>query len=444
MASPKEHLLKAIELQPDFPDARYQLARMYARDDQIPEAIDQLETLLHAHPDHTDAREFLAEVHLQHAQYGQAKQHLESILENDPRNPDAHYQLAKAALETNHPHDAVYHFEKVLQQDPDHLESYYQLALLHDSPEDFAKARSYFETTIDFEPSHIGGHFHLGMHLRHGARYNQTGSLTYGGYDEEARHEFEATLRLDPKHSGALAELGQIQAESGEKKGALANLTKALDLDSSRVDIWLSVAKLQEGQEAFSTLKDALKIHPKHPTLHLRLAELAKLTQDPAVAKVHFLRTIDNAIEQVQELKEKANDHLTQNQFFLARKVEEEIGEFNTQRSEAHYNLALFHAENEEFEEFRKHLDEGILANAHHAGILHQLAIDEARSDNNDLAIEHLRKSVEIEIQNPEAHFLLGKLLEKKGDIQMSQNHYLITLDLDPNNAEAKTRIIPT
>lgn len=443
MASPKEHLLKAIELQPDFPDARYQLAKMYARDDEIPEAIDQLETLLQDHPDHLEARDFLAEVHLQHAQYDRAKKHLESILENDPRNPDAHLQLARAAIETDQPHDAIYHFEKVLQQDPDQIEAYFQLGMLHNSPEDFAKARSYFETTIDFDTSHVEGHYQLGMLLCHGFHYDHTGSLQNGGYDEEARNLFEETLELEPKHKEALAELGLLEATFGEIQKAKSTLNKALKLDPSRIDAWLKLAEICD-EETLKTLQNALQHHPDHPTLHLHLAEEFLQSKKKKEAIEHFGKVLETSLLHTKKLKEQADEHLVHNQFFEARKIDEEIQEFAQQRSEAHYQLAMLDLENEDVEQARKHLDEGIRANPQHPGILHQLAIDEARSENNDLAIEHLRKSVEIEIQNPDAHFLLGKLLEKKGDIQMSQNHYLITLDLAPNHAEAKSKIIPT
>jgi tetratricopeptide (TPR) repeat protein len=443
MASPKEHLLKAIEFEPDFPDARYQLARMYAKDDEIPEAIDQLETLLLSHPDHLEARDFLAELHLQHAQYDRAKKHLESILENDPRNPTAHLQLAKAALETNQPHDAIYHFEKVLQQDPDQIEAYFQLGLLHNSPEDFAKARSYFETTIDFDPSHAEGHYQLGMLLCHGYHYDHTGSLLQGGYDEDARKLFKETLKLKPDHPQALAELGLLEADF-EEVSATKTLKSALQLDPTRVDVWLKLAQISEGKETLETLDKALEHHPENPALHLQLAQESLKLKRIEAAIGHFQRTIHTALRQFTLLKEKANEHLSQNQFFEARRIEEEIHEFSNHRAEAHYQIARINQKNEEWEKARTHLEEGIRANPHHWGILHQIAIDEARSGNDELAIEHLRKSVEIEIQNPDAHYLLGQLLEKKGDIQMSQNHYLITLDLDPNHAEAQSRIIPT
>ena len=444
MASAKEHLLKAIELQPDYVDARYQLALMYSREEDLPKAIEQLETLLKTQSDHTAALELLAQLHLQHAEFSQAKSSLEHILENDPRNPDAHYQLGIAALETNQPHDAIYHFEKTLQQDPDYLDAYFQLGLLHDSPEDFTKARSYFETTIDFDPTHIGGHFHLGLLLRHGNRYDQTGNLLHGGYDEEARKEFEATLRLNPKHAEAMAELGQIQAENKEPVLAIQTLSNALKLDPSRIGAWLTLAKLQPVEDAEKTLQQALQVHPHHPTLHIRAAELALSRKSTLKAEKHFQLTIEKVLLQNQELREKANDLLAQNHFIQARKIERDITRFNNHRAEAHYQLSLLAKQKENTEHARKHLDEGIIANPHHPGILHQLAINENQNENNELAIELLRKSVEIEIQNHEAHFLLAKLLEKKGDIEMAQNHYLITLDLQPNHPEAKARIIPT
>ena len=443
MGGPKEHLLKAIELQPDFTDARYQLALVLEHEGDIPAAISQLETLLQTDPGHADALKLLSRLEASHGAIGQAQSHLESILENDPRNSDAHFQLAMTALQANHPHDAIYHFEKTLQQDPDRLEAYFQLGLLHDAPEDFGKARSYFETTVDYEPTHVLGHYHLGLHLVHGKRYNHTGNLMQGGFEEEARRAFEATIQLDSAHPGAHAELGQIQAKTGEKEAAIQNLQKSLRLDPSRVDAWLALEELQPPSEALETIRGAVVEHPGHPTIHLRAAQLSQEAKDTERALHHFRQAIDVSLKRTKELKEMASDLLGKNQFAKARDAEAEVDQFNRHRAEAHYQLSLYEQSQEEGEKARQHLDDGISANPNHPRILHSLAQIEAADDHAGLAIEYLRKSVEIDIHNPAAHFLLGTLLEEKGDFEMSQNHYLITLDLDPGHKEAKSRIIP-
>lgn len=443
MGSPKEHLLKAIELQPDFTDARYQLALVMEREGDYPGSISQLEDLLQIDPSHADALQMLSRLEASHGAITQAQSHLQSILENDPRNPDAHFQLAMTALKANQPHDAIYHFEKTLQQDPDRLEAYFQLGLLHNAPEDFDKARSYFETTVDYEPTHKLGHYHLGLHLVHGKRYNHTGNLMQGGFEEEARNAFEATIQLDPDHSGAFAELGQIQAKFGEKEPAIQSLQKALKLDPSSAEAWLALEGLQPPTEALETIRGAVAEHPGHPTIHLRAAQLYQVAKDTERALHHFRQTIDTSTKQSKELQGVATELLGKNQFAKARDIESEIDKYNQHRAESHYQLSLFYGQQEETGKSRKHLEDGISCAPNHPGILHSLAILEAGDDHTELAIEYLRKSVEIDIHNPEAHFLLATLLEGKGDIEMSQNHYLITLDLYPGHKEAQARIIP-
>jgi tetratricopeptide (TPR) repeat protein len=443
MGSPKEHLLKAVELQPDFSDARYQLAILLEREGDIPAAVSQLEALLQHDPSHPEALKFLSSLSASHGELGAAKAHLEAILENDPRNPDAHFHLAMTSLQANHPHDAVYHFEKTLQQDPDRLEAYFQLGLLHDAPEDFAKARSYFETTVDYEPSHIQGHYHLGLLLQHGKRYNHTGTLMQGGFESEAKKEFEKVINLDPKHAGAHAELGLIQAKSGEPQFAIRNLKEAIRLDSSRIDAWLALVTLLPPAEALSAAKDAVTKHPGHPTLHLRAAQLSAKAKDTERMLHHYRKTIETAKARIPELRDIATDLLSKNQFAKARDADSEIEEYNRCQSEAHFQLALYYEYHNDPEKSRQHLEDGISANPSHYAILHSLAILEEADNNPELAIEYLQKSVEIEIDNPAAHFLLATLLEEKGDIQMAQNHYLITLDLDPGHKGALSRIIP-
>jgi tetratricopeptide (TPR) repeat protein len=438
VATPKEHLLKAIELDPGFADAHYQLALLLVNEGNAL-ASEHFCKVLDIDADHVAARFQLAILQVGIGHVDEARDHFETLLVNDPRDAQAHYQLGLLALGQGNSHDAIYHFEKTSSLDPDNADAHYRLGLLHDTPEEFDKTRFLFQTAIDYDPSHTEAHFNLGLHLRRARRYDNSGNLMDGGMDSEARSFFETTLRLDHSHAAAHEELGSLLAKTGEDQLAIQSFTAAIRHDPNRINAYLGLAALYESKDAIRTCAKALEQDPQHPAVHLRKAQFHMAKQDTTAAKDHYLQAADHAVEQIQNLKDEALKAIAENRFIPARKKEDLATEFSSHRAEALFQLGLLI--NTNLVQARQHFESALAADSLHSGAHHHIAIIHHEEGDDESAIESLRRSVEIEIENPEAHFLLAELLQVKGDDKMARNHYLITLDLDPGHSEAKRNL---
>lgn len=436
MPSPKEHLLKAIELDPGFADAWYQLALILLREGVREQAAEHLSKVLELDADHASARLRLATLQTELGQPGPARAQFEILLENDPRNARAHYHLGLLALQLGNSHDALYHLEKTSSLNPDNADAHYRLGLLHDSPEDFEKARFYLQSTVDFDPTHVEGHFQLGLHLRRGRRYDESGNLVNGGFDIEAREWFETAIRLDPSHAAAHEELARLFAKTGETGAAQDSFTSSIQNAPSRITAYLGLASLQAPDVAIQTCAEALNQDAAHPAVHLRKALFHLANKETSDARHHFEQAAENAIERIRVFKDEALEALTENRFIPSRKKEKQATELSGHRAEALFQLGLL--AKDDASQRRQHFEAALAIDSQHPGVHHQLAILQHEAGDNEAAIESLRKSVEIEIQNPDAHFLLAGFLLAEGDQEMARNHYLITLDLASDHKGAK------
>ena len=96
---------------------------------------------------------------------------------------------------------------------------------------------------------------------------------------EEARFYLRKllSLELDPKEKARVYYLlGEVHFSLGEEEKAESFLKRAISLDSSQVDYFLSLAKLYEEKEephkALKTYKEARILHPEDPKLWKALA----------------------------------------------------------------------------------------------------------------------------------------------------------------------------
>jgi cytochrome c-type biogenesis protein CcmH/NrfG len=103
-------------------------------------------------------------------------------------------------------------------------------------------------------------------------------SSTTPAVKNEAEKEYHAALIADPSDERAECRLGEIDAQKGNSSKAIAEFSKAVELQPSDADAKLGLAKelitMQQPDKAQSLLEDAIRLEPTNPAAHYRLALL--------------------------------------------------------------------------------------------------------------------------------------------------------------------------
>jgi tetratricopeptide (TPR) repeat protein len=130
-------------------------------------------------------------------------------------------------------------------------------------------AEKEYRGIIAHDPSFPGIHFRLGRLLL--SKPNPPPSVA-----EEAKHEFEQELALDPANAGAEYVLGELARQDQQWDEAIKHFSRASKLDSHFAEAFLglgvSLIAEKHYADAVAPLETAVKLEPINPDAHYNLA----------------------------------------------------------------------------------------------------------------------------------------------------------------------------
>ncbi len=134
-----------------------------------------------------------------------------------------------------------------------------------------AEAIENFRVAIKIDPQRPGPHYEL-------AEVLNASAATRG----EAESEYKKALALNPFDEASECRLGDLAAQEGDTKAAIARYTRAVELrpDDAQATLGLAKALMSMGQmeKAEPLLKRAIQIDPTSAVAHFRLSTLYRLT----------------------------------------------------------------------------------------------------------------------------------------------------------------------
>jgi tetratricopeptide (TPR) repeat protein len=136
------------------------------------------------------------------------------------------------------------------------------------------KAMAEYRKVLSLNPRAAGVHYELGMLLLDGPREPDT--------LQQARHEFEEDLRINPGDAEAAYQLGEMAFEARQWNGAIQYFREAIRISPAIVDarVGLGKALISAGRpgEAVPPLKEAIRLQPRNAEAHYRLSFAYRLT----------------------------------------------------------------------------------------------------------------------------------------------------------------------
>jgi Flp pilus assembly protein TadD/mono/diheme cytochrome c family protein len=218
------------------------------------------------HPEACNARFDLAQLDLKHDQVNVAEQQLHIMLAQCPPDAGTHSALGVALAKENKFEAAQAEFHKALEISPDDFTALYNLgdmALQINQPQ---QAISYLMNAAKERPSDMDTHEQLAN------AYAQSGQFG------EAVQQLRNAIKLMPDNPDLHALLSQTLAATGQLQEAILEQKAALHLRVSDADGWnnLGVLEAQAGKttEAREDFQHALQIAPDHSEARANLNRL--------------------------------------------------------------------------------------------------------------------------------------------------------------------------
>jgi len=306
---------KVIELQPDQPMHKFNLASLLWDDGRQAAAIDMVAELLAKDPANEDMRETAARFYLSKNQLLEAAKVLEAGIEKEPKSFKLRLLLGEVYLNQNQPRKAVDTLEACLKlsndpANPGIIQAKTLLARVHMLMRQTDKAEAYVNEVIKDNPRSIESHLTKGdIFLVKGDGVNAAaefrtvvseqpqfipGYLRLAGahvLNQEldlAVSVLQNALRVDPKSKEVLQTLSRVYALKKNNSAAEEQLRKIVDLypnePAARADLGDFLASSNKTAEARETYKTIIQRDPQNPLGYLKLSRLYRFEKKPQEA----------------------------------------------------------------------------------------------------------------------------------------------------------------
>ena len=213
----REHLARAIELDPAYAPARYNHGVLELAEGRLAAAEEAFAAALRIAPAHPDARLNLGVTLTRSGRAAEALPHLREALLRRP-GADVHFNLGVACAALDRDAEAANHLRAALALDPDLAEAHWQLARLAERAGRNDEAKAKYERVLALQPGHAESHRRLGLL-----------AARRGDLDAAERH-FTALAGVLPDDADAHANLGNVLLLTGRAPEAVRRFETALRL----------------------------------------------------------------------------------------------------------------------------------------------------------------------------------------------------------------------
>ena len=234
--------LRALKLKPTLAGANFFVGVDYCKNGNGTKAIPYLKAASRQEPNRPDIWSWLATAQELSGDIPAEVRTLKHALSLQPRDADMLYLLGHA-------------YEKLGKQEVGRLEkaapasswSEQLLAESYSSSTQWSFAVIRFQNALALSPNRPGLHVRLGEVYLHAGRLDQ------------AAEEFEQELRINPNDLRAIVRRGEVKLIQGDTGAALDDWTRALTMDSPRVELVLGIHEARLGEDGIEQLPDSLR-----------------------------------------------------------------------------------------------------------------------------------------------------------------------------------------
>ena len=220
------------------------------------QAVESFKQVIALNPQDPEANYNLGTLYLRRNDLPQARRYLEKATEFRLDYPEAWNNLGMVAAQAGRPEEAVRNFRKSLSLRPDYTVALVNLGSLYRREGDLSSAQRLLNRALDTEPDNPDANYNLGM------LYAKQDQL------ERAEQFLENAVKLRPDYADALNNLGVLYVR--QKRPAEAEeefktcIRAAPDFDQAYLNLARLYALSNDKPKARSVLEDLLRRQPGH------------------------------------------------------------------------------------------------------------------------------------------------------------------------------------
>lgn len=145
---------KAVQMQPDYEQALYKLAKLYQDTGNYKVALGLYERLLHVHPKFVSGYLNMGMIFNALGDQSRARQFYLKVIKLDPGNGSAYFDLGYLSESQGELQEAISYYEKAIDASPKNAEAYYNLGNVYATLKQNGEAIALYLKTVGLNPRH--------------------------------------------------------------------------------------------------------------------------------------------------------------------------------------------------------------------------------------------------------------------------------------------------
>lgn len=256
----------ALQADPNFAVARYELARTYIQLQDWNSAYRELNRTIDLQPQNYEARLELANLLIRAGQLKPAEEQLDDLMLHQPDNPDVHLTRGSLLAARQELPEAIQELQKSISLNGHRGDLYLQLALLQLKNNELGPAELSFKRAIELTPQSSTPEMTLGAFYQSQERF------------PEAEKQFRAAIEVDPKNPECRIAVARLYMAENNSTGAEDFLRRSkADFPDNSVgyrmlgDLYFATREFDKATTEYSSLHDE---HPKDPQVTKNYVQL--------------------------------------------------------------------------------------------------------------------------------------------------------------------------
>ncbi len=306
-----QQIEKVLDLKPDYPPAYFRIAQIHAAAGDKKTAQETYIQAIQHNPQYTKARYNLGLLYLDDKRWADARAQFEWIREQEPNNAIVHFQLGRSAYgekdyatalneyqtaldlkggkyrkallniglvykAQKKADQAIVAYQKLLELDPKYPEAWYNLGLVYMQNNQYSEAEDSLLAAAKYNKQYSTAWFNLGV------LYTKTEQ------GDKAIQAYRQALEIKPDYQKAQLNLAVRYAKKNQYEKAIELYKTVLDKDPNYASAWLNIgiAYLNLGREndAEIALLKMLELEPESVWARQHLAEVYIVKNETTLA----------------------------------------------------------------------------------------------------------------------------------------------------------------
>lgn len=312
-------------------------------------------------PKYADAHYNLAKLYQDLGELGPALELYNKVIELNPRDKDTYFNLGKLYQEQNDPQKAISAYNQTIQIDPENPDLY--INVLKSLTEAVLKDK---ENTVYIEAR---GKIMEGF--RNLARLNRESEVFYANlgdvYQElkdyhSAKAAYEMALDINPNYINALNNLGNTYVQMGQLKEAVILFQKVLGISPrdfhAHLNLGVVYSRLENYPKAIEFYEKTIRINPRDAQAYFQLGFIYELKGQSQKAVENYQKTVQLKPDDAEAYYNLGNVYARLNQNDKAIESYLKTVEINPNHVNAFVNLSILYSLEKDFEKAIKYCDE--------------------------------------------------------------------------------------